>query len=207
MNCQKCNKPIEINDKFCRNCGEPIKNEHSDQFNYNYNYSNQTTPSYDMNANHQTQYTYSYNYNILETSEDDIYVQSYVGENYTRLKNTKFSIAAFFLGPTYLLYRKVWGYAFLYLVINIITTFILPELEILIELAINLFLGINFSKLYLKTARNNVEKIKNENLDKTTQQLIELCRKKGGTSIIAPILTFLGIYITIFISIIILAVI
>lgn len=207
MNCQKCNNPIELNDKFCRNCGEAVKNEHSDQFNYNYNYSNQTAPSYDMNANHQTQYAYSYNYSTSETSEDDIYVQSYVGQNYNKLKNTKFSIPAFFLGPTYLLYRKVWGYAILYIIINIITTFILPELEMPIELAINLFLGFNFSKLYMKKARTDVEKIKNENLDKTTQQLIELCRKKGGTSIIAPILAFFGIYIIIFISIIILAII
>ena len=208
MNCQKCNAILTEKDEFCRFCGEPAKNNHIDQYKYSYNYSNKEKPNYNMNADHQEQYTYNYNYSNdtkpnynmysshqeqydynynysnYESNGDDKYVKEYIGPNYKEIAKERFSIPAFFFNGYYLLYRKQWLYAILYIILTNATSQLLSEnLKFITNIVINIYIGFKFNTLYLNNARKKVEKIKNENLDKTTQELIDICRKKGGVSI------------------------
>lgn len=198
MNCPRCNMPVQNNSNFCTNCGENLNNNHNNQYNYSYNYSNKTDPNYNMNTNHLDQYNYSNNYsynNYYTNSSDDIYLKAYVGENYEKIKNTRFSLPTFFLGAYYLLYRKLWLCGILYIIINFFATiYIDTDYGVIISLALNLFFSFKFASLYLAKANNSIDKIKQQSLDKTNQEILALCRKKGGTSIAAPII--MGLILT-----------
>ena len=211
MKCIKCGAYVYSTDKFCRNCGKTLRESdckygdnitnskydssscHEKQYNYSYNYSNKTEPSYNINATHAEQYNYTEKYSYdsgkyayisnYTTSGDDKYIQAYVGNNYKIIKNQKFSIPALFFGIYYLLYRKVWGHAFLLLLINIAATILLNEdLAGIVGMILNIYIGLKFSEIYMKKVENNVERIKQENLDKTTEELLAICKKKGGSS-------------------------
>lgn len=203
MNCPRCNMPVQNNSKFCTNCGENLNNNHNNQYNYSYNYSNKTDPNYNMNTNHLDQYNYSNNYsynNYYTNSSDDVYLKAYVGENYEKIKNTRFSLPTFFLGGYYLLYRKLWLYAILYIIINFFATiYIDTDYGVMISLALNLFFSFKFASLYLAKAGNDIDKIKQQSLDKTNQEILALCRKKGGTNLVVPIILIVIITIISFI--------
>lgn len=182
---------------------------HEDQFNYSYNYSNQTKPNYNLNSNHEDQYNYNYKYSFdpskysyattYTPSGDDKYVKAYIGVNYEHIKNSKISFPALFFGAYYLLYRKVWNYALIYIIINAAAQLLLGDsLSTLTAIILNIYTAYKFKDIYLKKVDNHVERIKQENLDKTNEELINLCKKKGGVTIAAPIIGFFGIYIIIF---------
>lgn len=229
MKCTNCGTYINETDKFCKNCGEKNKNDHAvqysysrnysnttkstyntnheAQFNYSHNYSNQTKPSYNLNSNHEDQYYSKYSFDpskysyatTYTPSGDDKYVKAYIGTNYEHIKNSKISLPALFFGAYYLLYRKVWNCALIYIIINAAAQLLLGDsLSTLAAIILNIYTAYKFKDIYLKKVDNHVERIKQENLDKTNEELINICKKKGGVTIAAPIIGFFGIYIIIF---------
>ena len=60
-----------------------------------------------------------------------------------------------------------------------------------ILLIFNIFLGLTFKKFYFNECMERVGKIKQQNPDLGYNQLTELVKRKGGTNILAPILTIL----------------
>lgn len=169
MYCIRCGKKIEDQSKFCKYCGTKIDNTHEAQYQYNLQYSDITEES-------------------LE--------KAYIGSNYEQIKNEKFSIPAFFLGFYYMLYRKMWLLAFLYFAVTI-TVGILSIYNILYAPLLSLFLiiivSINFNKIYIHTVSKRVDKIKKVNNQKTNQELVEICKKKGGVSVIAVVISIIMI--------------
>ena len=222
MKCIKCGAYVYSSDKFCRSCGVTLNQDtceygdnisnskydstscHYKQYNYSYEYSNKEKPKYDMNATHEDQYSYSSsysydysNYNYFNTPNDsgeDKYIKAYIGPNFDKIKKMKFSFPALIFGPWYLLYRKVWGYAIAAIIISLAATMLLEaDTADIVSLIINIFLALKFQSIYMKQAEDHVENIKQQNLDKSTTELLNVCKKKGGTSTKGAVVAVFGI--------------
>ena len=212
MKCLKCGAYVYSSDKFCRSCGTTLTEEncqygdnisnskydstscHGKQYDYSNTYSHTKKDS-------DTKYTQSYEYDdkytidqskysyamTTDSGGDDKYVKAYIGQNYQSIKRMKFSFPALIFGPWYLLYRKVWGYAIAIIIISIAAQFLLTsDLKDFVNIIMNIFVACKFQSIYMKQAEDKVEQIKQQNLDKTTNELLDICRKKGGTSTKAP---------------------
>lgn len=166
MYCNKCGKKIKDDANFCNNCGSPVTNKIDDKSDYNENSSS--------------------------VNDEDL-IKAYVGNNYNAIKNTKFSIPTFFLGTYYFLYRKMWLYVILAIIISIASTIIAIVTDLwYISFATSLymiFMSIKFSEVYLHTVRKRVENIKMNNQDKTGKELLDICKSKGGVSVLAVVIT------------------
>jgi len=127
------------------------------------------------------------NNNILNNqsaeNDNEYLIKIFVGEKYEKIKNSGFSFPCFFCGISYLLYRKMYLYAFLTLLVCFTPLGFLT----------NIILAIFINKWYLKFAAKKIEKIKLSNLDKSEDAINDICSKKGGTSILA---VFLGTFIS-----------
>ena len=225
MKCIKCGAYVYSSDKFCRSCGTTLNSDncqygdnipnskydstscHEQQYNYSYEYSNKTEPKYNMNATHAEQYNYNTNYSYdmskynyayqPNDSGDDKYIKAYIGANYNGIKNMKFSLPALIFGPIYLIYRKVWGYALAAIIIQLAAIYLLKsDYSEAVNVIINIYFACKFQSIYLKQAEDKVEQIKQQGLDKSTTELLEVCKKKGGTAIKAVV-------VAIFVSIIV----
>lgn len=179
-----------------------MTNTHQDQHNYSRTYSNIQKPK----ANdHQDQYNYSANYNINQSTQistsEEIYIKSFIGDEYENIKKSTFSIPALLFGGFYLLYRKLWIYAIIWFIIALTLGF-----SPVFIIALNIFLAVNFSKIYLYYAKLIVSDIKTKNPDKASLEIMEICKEKGGVTkkingkafisfiIIIPILAFIYLF-------------
>lgn len=197
MTCPYCNKEINDTNKYCNYCGKKIsdENEHENQFDYSKQYSNVER---EETENHDNQYSYSLLYsnmfnNTINSDED--YLKIYVGQNYDIIKEKKFSIPALLLGPLYLFYRKMWFRAIILILINLaLIGYQNSNIALLFEIVIAVYLGIKFNTFYLEHAEKTVEEIKISNPDKSSTELLEICKKKGGT---APLSIIIIIFLVI----------
>ena len=225
MKCLKCGAYVYSSDKFCRSCGTTLTQDscqygdnianskydasscHSKQYDYSTSYSNNNketytnyTGSYDYDDKYAFDYS-KYTYAMPNDSGgEDKYVKAYIGKNYNAIKNMKFSLPGLLFGPLYLLYRKVWGYAIAMIIILIAAFALLSESTAnMVNLLINIFIAFKFKEIYIKQAEEKTEHIQQQNLDKTTTELLEICKKKGGVATGKPLLiaTIVSIFIII----------
>ena len=156
--------------------------EHNTQYNYSKDYSNVTK---DKAEEHENQYNYSAKYsdvNTMNITSDEDYVKAYIKYNYNSIKKQKLNIGALIFGPFYCIYRKMYFLGIILLLIESSFLFTIGgDYCTLVELFINLYLAIKINEIYLKKVNNNIENIKNNNPDKTSKELIDICSKKGGT--------------------------
>lgn len=179
------------------------KNSHEEQYNYSNKYSNTTEKTKEHNeqykyseryskvvknkpSNHSEQYDYSNNYSNLNTktfvSSDKDYIKAYMGNNYEEIIKSKLSIPALFLGPVYLLYRKQIFKASILLVLLLLTSLYLSnEVSYYLFIIMNVVIAINFNKNYYESTVKKIESIKTLNQDKTSNEIINICKEKGGT--------------------------
>lgn len=161
MFCKKCGAKLEEQDTFCYFCGATVE---------------KSTETVDKDNFYK------------ETSIDtENLLKVYVGPNEEKIKEGKFSLPTFFLGPWYLLYRKRFLAAILWIAANIIATVIIPEYSWILSIVANVIFAVKFNEFYLETARNKIEKIKEDNQDKSSDELMKIVKAKGGISI-APII-------------------
>ena len=186
MICLKCGNEMKDNEQICSKCGynkNSIQNEDNpfgikNQGIYNPNAVDKETASEKLEKEKQ--------FNNL--------VELYIGSQYYNFKKGSFSWCAFFLGPIYIAYRKMIGVSIIVYIINILILFIFGSKWILyipISLLFNLFLGLNFKKIYYDDCIEKVGKIKQENPEKGYNQLAEIVQIKGKTNILHAILTML----------------
>lgn len=134
-----------------------------------------------------------------ETEEEKIdeeLLDAYIGKNINEIKNKSFSWCTFFFNSIYLLYRKMWLYGFGLLFGVLILDFFLPYIGGLATVGAIILFSIKFKEWYIKDAIEKIEQIKISNPGKTKEELKELCRKKGGTTII-PVIVYIVIIILI----------
>lgn len=172
MYCKNCGNYIEQNSSFCPNCGKSIAVE-----NQNIN-DNIGVQSNIINDN---------------VSLEEKMISSYVGVNYERIKNKKFSVPAFFLNWMYMGYRKFYKLLLIYVIPMAVLSIILNEnLLRLIYIPFAILGGIKFNKWYLNDVKKQINKIKTDNFQASESELISICSNKGGTSIVPVILTIIG---------------
>lgn len=139
------------------------------------------------------------NYGKLETLDDYIkeeekkqeielnreLIKAFIGRKLDRFTNGSFSIWAFLFGPIYCLYRKMWllslglwglliaSYALFGKTITSILSFIIWTI-----------LGAIFKRLYIEESAKKIERIKKRNAGKSKEELIKICKRRGGTSLL-----------------------
>lgn len=206
MHCSKCGTTIPQNCDYCLYCREPV-NSHQNQHNYSMKYS-KINPNNKSNKTHEEHYNYAYNYSNMNTQKitsDEDYIKAYVGPNYNSFKTVKFSVPFFLFGPVYLLYRKLWKYALLLLAVEPTLEYFIGDSASILTTIIWFIISFKFNDMYLKYTEKKVTKIKERNMDKSSQEILNICKSKGGISIssivaiiiaIASIATIASVYIT-----------
>ena len=170
MYCKSCGTKLETTDKFCKNCGDKT------EF---------------LTKNEKKNGLYK---NI--SSENDDLSGIYISKNNEKIKKGKFSFPTLFFGPLYLLYRKIWLVGFIWIVALIISLIVIPTYTIIIYLVFSIVSAMVFNQFYLNSVDKKVEKIKKENLDRTSEEIVQIVKRKGGVSIVSIIVIiffFIGI--------------
>ncbi|MBP3461288.1 MAG: DUF2628 domain-containing protein [Bacilli bacterium] len=135
-----------------------------------------------------------------EVSDVNLLV-AYIKKNQDKILKNKFSIPAFIFNGYYLLYRKIYGLGFLIcfitsLLLMAYTYFknnIILYITVMLMFIISILLGLFTNKNYLEKCYKEITKIKK--INKSEEELIKKCNKKGGTSIIKMILIVILIFI------------
>ena len=106
--------------------------------------------------------------------------KAYIGKNAEKiLKGRGGSAWLFLFGATYLLYRKLYLYGFLYLLINfLLSWFNLAGFAFIIQLVLCFF----FHKIYLNYVDKKILSIKKSNPNLSFEELKNKCIKQGGIS-------------------------
>lgn len=190
MICLKCGKEIKDNEQICSNCG----------------YNKNTIGNTDNPFGVKNQGIYNPNpvdkEKVAERLEhqkqfNDL-TEIYIGNKYYNFKKGKFSWCAFFFGPLYYMYRKLYSVGIItYIIEALITgfcylTYTTPLkfliLYSILSLIFRIFIGITFKKFYFNEIIERVAKIKHKNPDLGFNQLSEYTRKKGGTNILIVVI-------------------
>lgn len=99
-------------------------------------------------------------------------------------KKASWNWAAFFLGPLWAIYRKMYLVAFLYFLASSVLEMI-PVLGSLLAIVIWILFSVYAHYLYYRFVKNKIAKIKAEVKDETLLQ--DTIKRKGGVNVWAPI--------------------
>ena len=188
------NTSININENTNTNTNFNTENNMNAQNSYN----NQNELSNNSNPNT----------NYYGSDNDDSFRKAWMGKLYSKAQKRKFSIPAFFFGGLYFLFRKLYliGFIILLITITLPTLAIVPmfsekfdiaallsssSILSIVSLLLNILYGFLFYPLYKKHVENKLKKYKNE--AQNPSQLIDIASHKGGTSILAVIVSWLGL--------------
>lgn len=185
MNCSHCGKEIQQDAKFCPNCGkENLSNNGNNEISY---FKGENSYNYSANMNN------NFGYNSNRVSEEELRI--FIGENNTNYYIEKWSLinktnksvswnwASFFLGSLWLLYRKMYVWGVLMMVVSMAATLSGVPFSWLI---LGILTGMFGNKLYLEETRKRIIEIKSITGDLNRQY--EMMRSKGGTNLTLPII-------------------
>ena len=136
--------------------------------------------------------------NAYGNNNDEEFKKSWMGKLYDKANKRKFNIPAFFFGGLYYLYRKLYLFGFIFIILSCLisilgiyttitsignsSSIVLPILlTLLLPLILAVVYGFAFYPLYKKDVNNKLKKYKNE--AQTPAQLLDTSKQKGGTSI------------------------
>ncbi len=204
MNCPKCGSNVNPGENFCRICGSQLEIQPQVQQN---NVESQTTTVSQSNPGGQVVQPVNQpvnnaqpQYSNVQNNDDEL-IKTYIGKNAEKLMDNKFSWCSFLFSTMYYLYRKMWLIGVCWLVGSSIITSYLPTYGPSIIFIGNIIMAIQFKKLYLKNVKEKVEKIKSENIGKSREELLSICRNKGGVAI-WPVIVSAVIYLILIIVLI-----
>ena len=179
MKCPYCMHETDLGKPYCMNCGSHLAKQ---------------------NVNNYTGQNYNFNQN--KNSFDIELQNSYMGPKANNFRKDVFNVGAFFFGVFYLIYRKMYVFAIGITLISTLFVIYFPELSEIFDI-FSFVLAFGVNKLYLKHVENKVNRIKSRSSTTSPSELLEICRKKGGTnivaSIISPIIFVVAIFIIMFV--------
>lgn len=144
----------------------------------NQNTVNQSQMQFNQNMNNNIPPQQSYNnYSI----NDEELLKAFIGNNYEKITTRPFNFAGFFFSTFYMFYRKMFGYALLVFLLNLIVLNLINNF--IVTIAFNVVVGLLVNKVYLFYSNKKIAKIKLENADKDITELKNICSSKGGTSV------------------------
>lgn len=137
---------------------------------------------------HSTSTPHSVNYgvpinNVIGVKNpfsSDQFLSIFIGPNCDKFANNVFSLPAFFFGPCYFFYRKLYLVGFFLMIL----TYIFLGNSLFGILVAGVIEGIIFYPIYRSWAVQTVSSIREENASLPEQQQKELCRQAGGTSVV-----------------------
>lgn len=191
--------------QFQNNFNYQINNQNSN-FN-NFNHANNTpynsTPMNNINNQSTIQSTPVFSSSYSQQNQvnnnyitDEELLRTFVGKNYEKLTVKSFNFAGFFFTTFYMFYRKMFGYAILMFLLDLVVLNVIKMT--IVTLAFNVIVGLLVNKIYISFARKKIRKIKINNTYKSADELRDICTVKGGTSVGS---IFLGLLLEIVIAI------
>ena len=186
MYCRKCGNKLGNSERFCTRCGtkseENAINNTPQMFMYN-----------DINKN------------INNSISDGELIRAYIGSKeskmyYKAISKKGFNIWAYLFGGLYYAYRKLFIASLIIIIINILIIYVL-KLNYLLAF-VNILYASLFYKIYGSHIEKQVDKIKKENPNSTGDELIRKCSKKGGISILFPIVILIISFVCSYIGLI-----
>lgn len=133
--------------------------------------------------NTQLNNTISSNNQNIESNQinDEELLRVFIGKNYEKITTRPFNFAGFFFTSFYMFYRKIFGYALIVFLLNLVVLNIVNNF--LVTIAFGVLVGFFVNKIYLSYAKKKIAIIKASNPQKSFEELKTLCANKGGTSI------------------------
>lgn len=186
MYCRKCGNKMGDSERFCTRCGtkaeENAINNTPQMFMYN-----------DINKN------------INNSISDGELIRAYIGSKeskmyYKAISKKGFNIWAYLFGGLYYAYRKLFIASLIIIIINILIIYVL-KLNYLLAF-VNILYASLFYKIYGTHIEKQVDKIKNKNPNATRDELIRKCSRKGGISILSPIVILIISFVCSYIGLI-----
>ena len=182
---------------------EIINNNQQTQPSEIINNNQQTQPSEIINNNQQTQSQQINNTNEVSSfikpipdeimqeinspkaNKDKEMLKLYIGQNYESLAYGGFSFCTFFFGPSYLVYRKQYGSAFILFILNIALSLSplmmessVPLILLIINFIIYIYFSVSFKTSYVAKAKETIDRIMFQKLSIEEKQ--EMIKKAGG---------------------------
>lgn len=177
MKCPYCMHETNLNKPYCIHCGSSLSKQNLN-----------TYPGQNQN----------YNFNQNKNSFDIELQNAYIGPKANNFRKDVFNVGAFFFGVFYLVYRKMYAFAIGITLISTLFVIYFPELSEIFDI-FSFVLAFGVNKLYLKHVENKVNRIKSRSSTTSPGELLEICRKKGGTNIVAAIISPIIFVVAIFI--------
>jgi len=176
--CFNCGTGLREDTAFCHSCGTSVSSDNASTSN-----------------NQGFQYPSGFEPSAVGTNHENMLLTAYIGDNAHKIMDGGFNWAAFFLGPIYLVYRKLYMHALifwgLFAVIFLLAFYLLAGLVFTI-LIVFVLIGIKANDLYLNKAKKDVERIKVIYQHLPPDHLAIILRSEGGTNPIGAI--FLNIF-------------
>ena len=214
MKCVHCQKEYINGEQVCPICGSVLVNntvnERAEVFAGLYD-SNMNMSSIANKSSIETLNVYSVNNfstaTNFTTSQEDL-IALYIGKNYNKIKNNKWSWPAFFFPVPYLFYRKQWkvgGIALIAIMVAslILSTIGLSVIGILANNLVGIYFGLKFNEHYLAYVQNDVSEILRNNPNKNMMEVQEIIKKKGKP-VKAVIYYFIGLAVLLIIFLLVL---
>lgn len=113
--------------------------------------------------------------------DDEELLKAFIGKNYDKISTQSFNLAGLIFTSFYMIYRKMFLFGLLFFIISLVVFSAISNF--LVAIGFSLLVGFLFNKLYLWYAKRKIAKIKIKNADKTADEIKEICKNKGGTSV------------------------
>jgi len=183
-------------------------NNNNNKFNNNPKFNNNTNENYNsINNPDNIQSLNKDNYTSNNISKEEF--AAFIGSNNTnyyldytdKMKNNNKFLSwnwpCFFLGPYWLLYRKLYALAAILLAVNVSLSLLIPgAFSLLIRIVLSMFAN----AIYLNHSERKIKTVKTIIANLSAAQYINRLNKKGGVNLAAPFI-LIAIYILIFIII------
>ncbi len=143
----------------------------------------------------------SLSWDNLLTKKDDKLFKAYLGSGYKNITTKQFNYAALFLGPIYLLYRKVYTIGFVWLFLDLFAFLVLPLAKVkyyiilIFEILSFICSGLFANQIVLNHVGSRIVNYKMIENDK--EKLKKKCQKNGGTNLVLALVTFILVFLII----------